>query len=113
MKTKEEQLAKIWNKIFVVMLLSVIMFLAIGEIVMPQENPTGSGNCVLFESDWERVYSDGTRNPVEIPGQCDAERGEILRLETTLPKDLDNVWLCMRASQQDMRVYVDKELRKE
>ena len=31
------------------MLLSVIMFLAIGEIVMPQENPTGSGNCVLFE----------------------------------------------------------------
>ena len=113
MKTKEEQLAKIWNKIFVIMLLSVIMFLAIGEIVMPQENPTGSGNCVLFESDWERVYSDGTRNPVEIPGQCDAERGEILRLETTLPKDLDNVWLCMRASQQDMRVYVDKELRKE
>ena len=113
MKTKDEQLAKIRKIIFGVMLLSVILFFCIGEIVMPRENPTESGNCVLFESDWERVYSDGTRNPVEIPGQCDVERGEVVRLETTLPKDFENVWLCMRASQQDMRVYVDNELRKE
>ena len=113
MRVKEERLEKICKIIFWIMLLSVLLFLGIGEIVMPRENPTESGKCVLFEADWERVFSDGTRNPVEIPGQCAAERGEAVRLETTLPEDVENIWFCMRASQQDMRVYLDQELRKE
>lgn len=113
MKTKEERIIKILKIIFGCMLLAVIVFLFLGEILMPKEDPTESGECVLLEAAWERVYADGTRESIELPGQCDAERGEVVRLETTLPQNQSDTWFCMRASQQDIRVFLGDELKKE
>lgn len=113
MKIKEKQMIKTLNISFGIMFLSVIVLLVFGEIFMPVENPTESGESVLLEADWERVFSDGTREQIEVPGQCDVERGDVLRLETTLPQEQSNTWFCMRASQQNMRVWVGDELRKE
>lgn len=99
--------------IFGMMLLAVIMLFILGEIFLPKENPTGNGVPALIGEDWERVYSDGTKERIYLPGQYNADRGEVIRLEMTLPKDQNDTWLCMRASQQDMRIYIDGELRKE
>lgn len=68
---------------------------------------------VGVKTDDERVYPDGTREAVELGRQCEAEPGEVVRLEQRLPDDLKPTWFCMRASQQDMYVYVDGELRKD
>ena len=113
MNTKGEYSAAVLRLLFALMVLSVVAFFVIGEAIMPEENPTERGECVLYEADWEQVLPDGSRKTVEIPGQCDAKRGEVVRLETTLSQNQEDVWFCMRASQQDMRVYVDDELRKE
>ena len=113
MKTKEEQGMKALKIIFGVMLIAVVLFLLFGEIFMPVEDPTESGECVLLEADWERVHTDGRRESITLPTQCDAERGEVVRLEITLPQNQSDTWFCMRASQQDMRVIVGDELRKE
>lgn len=113
MKTKEEQVIRVLKMIFGVWLLAVVLFLFLGESFMPAENPTESGECVLLEADWERVFPDGTRESITLPGHCDAERGEAVRIEITLPQNQSDTWFCMRASQQDMRVYVGDELRKE
>ena len=80
---------------------------------MPGENPTQRGACDLYVANWERVLPDGSRETVEVPGQCDAKRNEVVRLETILSQNQEDTWFCMRASQQDMRVYVEDELRKE
>ena len=113
MKTKEEHLLTFLKIAFGIMLLSVVLLLIFGEIFLPKEDPTGSGKSDLFEAQWERVFPDGTREEIELPDRCEAQRKEIVRLETTLPQNQDNTWLCMRASQQDMRVYVGGELRQE
>ena len=80
---------------------------------MPTENPTENDTCVEYDADWEWVLPDGERKTVTVPGQCDAKRGEIVRLETVLSQNQEDEWFCMRASQQDMRVYVGDSLRKE
>lgn len=113
MNAKEERLIKVLKIMFGIMFLSVMVVFVVGEIFLPVENPTESGECVLYEADWKRVRQDGTRESIELPGQYAAERGEAVRLETVLPENQDDMWLCMRASQQDMRVYVGDELRTE
>ncbi len=113
MKAKEKKIGKILNNLFLIMLFSVILFLVIGEMVMPAENPTGKGVSALFETQWERVFPDGSREKIELPVTCDAMRGETVRIETILADNQQDTWMCMRASQQDMYVYVDGELRME
>lgn len=113
MKTKDKQIGKVLNGIFILLLLGVILFLVIGELVLPKENPTGRGKSTLFESQWERVFLDGSREQIELPGTCDAARGETVRIETALAENQQDTWMCMRASQQDMYVYVGEELRME
>lgn len=113
MKAKEKYFINTFKIMFCIMFFSIILLLVFGEIFMPAENPTESGECVLFEADWERVFADGTRERIKLPGQCDAKKGEVVRLETTLPHNQADIWFCMRASQQDMRILVGDELRKE
>ncbi len=113
MKDYQKRLKNIFNIIIgVVMVLSIIIFIA-GELFMARENPTGFGICTRNNEGWERVYPDGTREAIVLGGQCEAEPGEVVRLEQRLPDDLNSAWFCIRASQQDMYVYVNGELRKE
>jgi len=113
LKMKKEQMIQVLKIMFGVMLVSVVLLFFFGELFMPYENPTENGRCELYDAVWERVLSDGTRESVTIPGNCDVLDGERVRLETTLSKDLKDTWFCMRASQQDMYVYIGGELRKE
>ena len=111
--TKEDKILRIQKFIFAAMLFSVIMLFALGEILMPRENPTESGSCRQAEVTWEWVHTDGTREVVQVPGRYEGERNKPFRLETTVPVYETDTWLCMRASQQDMRIYVEEQLRKE
>lgn len=113
MGTKAERVKKVLKITFGLILVAIVAFLIAGEIVAPAEDPTEAGEAVLFEADWERVYADGSREAIEVPGQYKSGRGEIFRMETVLPDCEEDTWMCMRASQQDMRVYVGDELRKE
>ena len=113
MKAKRDKIISIQRIIFTIILLSVLLLLVLGEIFLPKEDPTETGKCVRIGENWTRVFSDGSREPIEVPGRCEAERGEVVRLETRIPDIDKDRWFCMRASQQDMKVYVDDELRQE
>ena len=93
MKIKDEHIVAALKVAFGVMLLAVIMLFVFGEFFMPKEDPTQSGDCVLFEADWERVHPNGTREIITLPGQCDAERKEVVRLETVLASEQKGTWL--------------------
>ncbi|MBR2407948.1 MAG: response regulator [Lachnospiraceae bacterium] len=94
-------------------LLFTLLFFVIGEFVMPADIPSEQGACNEMEADWERVYPDGSRESVVLPGLWKEERGETVRVETTLPEEQETTWGCIRGSQQDVRVFVDGELREE
>lgn len=113
MEFKGKYTAKILHSIFGLMLVAVLTFFVAGELIMPKEDPTERGRCTLYTGEWERVLADGTREFVKLPGQCKAGRGETVRIETELSKSNEDVWYCMRASQQDMRVFLSDELIKE
>ena len=113
MEFKGKYTAKVLHSIFGLVLVAVITFFVAGELIMPKEDPTGRGSCALYDGEWERVLPDGTREDVKLPGQCKAGRGETVRIETSLSKSDEDIWYCMRASQQDMRVFLSDELIKE
>lgn len=101
------------EKILGVLMLAAFAFFILGEILLPTENTTKDSTCSVLQADWERVMPDGNRVPIKVPGECDANRGEIVVIETVLPKDQEDVTFCIRSLQQELRIYVDNELRTE
>jgi len=110
---KKIDLKYIQNAVFGSMLIFTILFFFWGEMFMGKENPTKTGECMTYNTGWERVYADGKREPISLGSQCDAGWNEVVRVEKQLPDNQDDTWFCMRASQQDMYVYVDGKLRAE
>ena len=91
----------------------VLLYMIVGELFGPDDAPFNDGTCGDLQVAWERVYEDGTREQVELPGVWNAARGEMVRAEATLPANQADIWGCIRASQQDMQIFVDGELREE
>lgn len=99
--------------LFYLLFFGASLYLILGQALLPAEDSYDLGQASLFNVQWERVYPDGRREAVEVPGKCEAERGEVVRIETKLPKLLPDVsYLCFRGSQQDVTVYIGNTLRK-
>ena len=99
--------------LFYVLFFGASLFFLLGQALLPQEDSHDLGQASLFRAQWERVYPDGRREAVEVPGKCEADRGEVVRVETKLPSLLPDVsYLCFRSSQQDMTVYIGNTLVK-
>ena len=98
--------------IFIVLLTGALAFLVLAECLLPPENVSDSEGCRLFEGKWEQLLPDGTRVPVSVPGECEAQRGETVIVETVLPENLaPETSLCFRSAMQDMEIFVDGKLR--
>ena len=95
------------------MMLASFLFLILGELLLPAENNWGEDTFQAFDAEWERELPDGSRKPMTVPGQCDAKHGEWFTVVTTLPKDQEDTWICVRSMQQELSIYVGDELRKE
>ncbi len=101
-----------WN--FFVFITVVFLYFIVGEIVLPTDTPKPRYICENLDADWYRIFSDGRKESISIPLDCNAPRGEVVTVETTLPADIeDNMYLCFRNSKQDMNIYVDGVLRQE
>ena len=113
MKMQERRIDKVLRYCLGYILLIVLVFLVVGEWVAPSDVPSENGRIAVLEAEWERVFPDGTRESAELPCTFDAKRGETVRAEAVLPDKIENSWAYIRASQQDIRIYIDGELREE
>lgn len=105
---------KIINLIFAVLLLVVFCYFILGEWFLPSDEMDDTYVCTEYTGEWERITVTGTREPVKMPGKCEAERDEIVVVETKLPDTIEQGrYLCFRSAKQDMRFYIDGELRQE
>lgn len=76
---------------------------------MPAEKP--DEDDLLADVDFYWVKDDGSREPVNLPDKLDVEKGETVVLEGTLPDTFQEAAIIVRASQQNMRIYISGKLR--
>lgn len=111
-KQQDKDAMRIIKWIFAFFVVGILVYFVLAEWLLPPENAISANACTVYSGEWERVYPDGSREAVTLPGKCDAYRKEAVIVETVLPKDLaDGTSICLRSSQQDMEIYVDGILR--
>lgn len=100
--------------VFGVVVFCVFVYFFLGEILLPKEGNVYGDKYRVFEAQWYEVSRDGTRTPIEVPGECHVARGELAVIEALIPDTVnDRDYLCFRGSQQDMKIYIDGELHAE
>lgn len=98
--------------IFVLMVLGVLLFWALGELLLPVEGVREEARCGTLSEGWVRILPDGSSVPVEIPGSCPADSLESVSIEAKLPQDLgEDTWLCTMSSWQELELLVDQVVR--
>ena len=114
-KTKERIMSKFIKKVPSVLWWSLalcIAFLGIGSLVLPSEKEDMSAGYREFDTDWYQIHADGEKTPIDVPGQIEAGKGEVLRISTLLPMEIGNgEYLCFRTKWQDVNIYVNGEIR--
>lgn len=98
--------------VFWILVAGILLTFFIGEIRIPGVDSGLNYQCQLLPVEWKRVWEDGTRTEVKVPGSYPVLKGERVTIEAILPEDLKEMpWLCFRSSQQDMEIYIDGNLR--
>ncbi len=109
----KRQLERFVRYIFIGMLIFILGFFCFFRGSLPSEQFTEGTKCDYLTGEWFRVLSDGSRVPVEVPGEYDVARGEEMVLTTVLPDDVyEEAVLGFRTSKQDMTIMIDGEVRK-
>lgn len=110
----EKKNLKYINGIFSLLIVCVFAYFFIGEVFLESDSPDSSSFSENYMGEWKQVMPDGDRIPIEIPGKCHAERNEVVTIETRLPETIQQtVSLCFRSAKQDMKFYIDGELRQQ
>ena len=99
--------------IFLAVVLTVIGYFILGQALLPDEMEESYQRCDLLDTCWYQVFEDGTREPVTIPGECQAKPGEPYVIETTLGDVAQGSALSFYSLKQDMKIYVGDTLRTE
>ena len=110
-KKKRNALGQVLEGIFVVVVLMVLTYFVFGQILLPGETDLSYQRCEIFDTQWEQVFADGSRESVEIPGECKASPGVPFVIETTLGEIEPGSALSFYSLKQDMKVYIGGELR--
>lgn len=117
METKRENESKsiiILKRIFLVFVGVICLYFVLGQVFLSGEREIGEGEYRTFSEGWVWIKEDGTREEIEIPGNCGAKRNELVVVENVLPENVqDNIFLCIRSSKQETKVYIDGELRQQ
>lgn len=104
---KNKSTESIIRYLFYGVLLFSILFFLVGWFNMPGERMEDR-QCDDFNANWYQIREDGSRVPVEVPGNCGAERGEVVVITNTLPEEVsEDAVLCFRTSKQDVSIAID------
>lgn len=110
-KKKRSTLGMVLEGAFIVVVAAILIYFALGQLLLPREMDASYQRCEIFDTPWEQVFTDGSRESVEIPGVCKASPGVPFVIETVLGDIETNSSLSFYSIKQDMKIYVGDELR--
>lgn len=78
-----------------------------------EQSSNNTSNSIIYSGTFYWNKEDGTKQKIKIPGTYEVKPGTTMIITTTLPKDYDETSFAIRSSLQDIKFYVDNELRTE
>lgn len=99
---------------FAAMTVVAALYFLAGIFLLPKEKVNAPDRVEEFQSEWVRVFPDGSEAPIEVPGKCEAQPDDEVVIQTALPTNLQSrTFLSIQSLRQDMAIYVDGVLRQE
>ena len=98
--------------IFYIVMLTILAVFLIAECVNPSERTERSMEasiCYTGTFVWEKP--DGTEEIISVPGKYEVPVGETMVITTQLPADYNESSIALRSSLQDVKFYIDGQLR--
>lgn len=110
---------RVYVILFRILMLFVLACFVVSELVLPPESDEAfvkdgsvdTGEYLKYEEPVFWVRDDGTREQITAPAQYEVQPDMVMTLESTLPELSGSEYFIMRASQQNMKIYVDGRLR--
>lgn len=90
-----------------------LWFLAAQIFGSDQSVPEISEKDMIFTGSFTWEKADGSIEPISVPGRYELPAGETMTIRTTFPSNYDATAIAIRSSLQDIRFYIDGELRAE
>lgn len=111
---REPKNTLLFRILFWIMLVVLFVYLVGGELLLPSEWDGELYDFTTFDVQWQRVYEDGTREAFTIPSKCVEQKGEVVVLETQIPREhLQHSSIMFWNECNNTKIYVDGELRRE
>lgn len=99
---------------FFLFLITTIIYLVIGQIILPDERDSIETHIVEVYDGWNQVLEDGSLYPVTTPGKANANLGDTIVIQRTLSQeDCQYPFLCFYAQWRDCSIYLDDNLELE
>ena len=108
-----------WNKLLYAIKISLVILIILtigygvyGQIFGADERTEDMTFCQPLDTQWYRIHKDGTRTAIKVPSSETLSDTNMDIIETVLYDDIDSgACISIRCSKQDMKVYIDGELR--
>ena len=112
MAKENYKIGKNKKRIFYILMLAILCWFVIAEICGANERDSSrNARNLIYHGNFTWEKPDGTTEQIKIPGTYDVAENETMVLTTQLPEDYDAQTLMIRSSLQDVRFYVDGQLR--
>ena len=100
------------KKMFYLLMFLILSWLIVGEFLYPNEQTESSRpEHVLYTGTFTWEKPDGTKEAIAVPGKYEVPAGETMVIVTQLPDDYQENAIGLRSSLQDVKIYIDGELR--
>lgn len=93
-----------------VMVMLLLAFL-LGQCIYPSERETVTEESITYTGTFFWEKADGTEEEIRIPGKYDVPAGELLVIRSVLPEDYNENTIAIRASIENVRIFIGGELR--
>ena len=95
---------------YMVMVMLLLAFL-LGQYIYPSERETVTEESITYTGTFFWEKADGTEEEIRIPGRYDVPAGELLVIRSVLPEDYNENTIAIRASIENVRIFIGGELR--
>lgn len=108
-----------WNKLLNIIKICLVLLIILtvgygvyGQLFGADERTEDMTFCKPLDTQWYRIHKDGDRTKIKLPCSEKLSDTKVDIIETVLYNDIDpGACISIRSSKQDMKIYIDGELR--